>query len=318
MVRKLFAASFAAGLSLVSTASFAQGSPKPITIISPNAAGGPNDLIARLIAPKMGELLGTNVIVDDRPSANGVVGTELVARAAPDGSVIAIGNSGTHAVNASLYKQLSYDPVRDFAPITELVSNGLVVVANPNFGANTIPELIALAKKGSRVNVAVAGATGELAGNAIKIMAKVNMTNIPYKGGAPATIAVLSGESDLTITVYATVIPHVKTGKLKALGVTSAKRLALMPDLPSIGETLEGYNVVMWYGLFAPARTPEATVRRYRDVVARILNMPEVRDRLIGEAYEIHGNTPEEFGALQKREVEMYRKIILESGMTRL
>jgi tripartite-type tricarboxylate transporter receptor subunit TctC len=318
MHKTLQIASLTASLALFSTLSFAQGGGKPITIVSPNAAGGPNDLIARLIAPKMGELLGTNVIVDDRPSANGVVGSELVARAAPDGSVIAIGNSGTHAVNASLYRQLSYDPVRDFAPITELVSNGLVVVAHPAFGASTIPELIALAKKDARINVAVAGATGELAGNAIKIMAKVNMTNIPYKGGAPATIAVLSGESDLVITVYATVIPHVKTGKLKALGVTSAKRLALMPDLPTIGESIEGYEVVMWYGLFAPARTPAATVRRYRDAVARVLNMPDIRDRLIGEAYEIHGNTPEEFSVLQKREVEMYRKIIIESGMTRL
>lgn len=145
------------------------------------------------------------------------------------------------------------------------------------------------------------------------------MTNIPYKGGAPAIVAVISGESDLVITTYGGVIPHVNTGRMKALAVTSAKRLALMPNVPTIAESgLEGYDVVMWYGLFAPARTPGPVVRRLRDAVARVLNMPEIRDRLIADAYEVIGNTPEEFSALVKLEVEKYRKIILESGMTRL
>ena len=307
-------------LALFSSMAFAQGSNKPMQIISPNAAGGPNDLIARMIAPKLGELLGQNVVVDDRPSANGVVGAEMVARATPDGSVIAIGNSGTHAVNATLYRQLPYDPVRDFAPITELVSNGLVIVSNPAFGANTVQELIALAKKEQgKINVAVAGATGELAGNAIKIQGKISMTNIPYKGGAPAIVAVISGESDFVITTFGSVIPHVNAGRLKALAVTSAKRLALMPNVPTVAESgLEGYEVVMWYGLFAPARTPEAVVRRLRDAVVRVLSMSEIRDRLVADAYEVIGNTPDEFAALVKLEVEKYRKIILESGMTRL
>lgn len=320
MMKSLRIALLLSSMALFSAVTFAQGPNKPVQIIAPNVAGGPNDLIARLIAPRLGELLGQNVIVDNRPSANGVVGAEIVARATPDGSVIAIGNSGTHAVNATLYRQLSYDPVRDFAPITELVSNGLVVVANPAFGANNIQELIALAKKEQgKINIAVAGATGELAGNAIKIQGKINMTNIPYKGGAPAIVAVISGESDLVITTYGGVIPHVNTGRMKALAVTSAKRLALMPNVPTIAESgLEGYDVVMWYGLFAPARTPGPVVRRLRDAVARVLNMPEIRDRLIADAYEVIGNTPEEFSALVKLEVEKYRKIILESGMTRL
>lgn len=320
MMKSLRIALLLSSMALFSAVTIAQGPNKPVQIIAPNVAGGPNDLIARLIAPRLGELLGQNVIVDNRPSANGVVGAEIVARATPDGSVIAIGNSGTHAVNATLYRQLSYDPVRDFAPITELVSNGLVVVANPAFGANNIQELIALAKKEQgKINIAVAGATGELAGNAIKIQGKINMTNIPYKGGAPAIVAVISGESDLVITTYGGVIPHVNTGRMKALAVTSAKRLALMPNVPTIAESgLEGYDVVMWYGLFAPARTPGPVVRRLRDAVARVLNMPEIRDRLIADAYDVIGNTPEEFSALVKIEVEKYRKIILESGMTRL
>lgn len=298
----------------------AQEFTKPVQIISPNAAGGPNDLIARMLAPKLGELIRQNVIVDDKPSANGVVGAEIVARAAPDGTTIAIGNSGTHAVNATLYKQLPYDPVKDFAPITELASNGLVIVTNPRVPANTVKDLIALAKKyQGKINVAVAGATGELAGNALKIDAKISMTNIPYKGGAPAIVAVLSGESDLTITTYGGVIPHVKAGKMKALAVTSTKRLRLLPDVPTVAESgIPGYDVLMWYGLFAPARTPEAVVQRLRNEVVKVLNTPEVRDRLLADSYDIVGSTPEEFAALVKRDVEKYRKIILESGMTRL
>jgi tripartite-type tricarboxylate transporter receptor subunit TctC len=306
--------------SLFPASAFGQASGKPLQIVAPNAAGGPNDLIARLLAPKLGDLLGQSIIVENRPSANGVVGAEIVARAAPDGSVIAIGNSGTHAINATLYRQLSYDPVRDFAPITELVSNGLVVVTHPRVPAKNVKELIELARRHQgKINVAVAGATGELAGNAIKVMSNVRMTNIPYKGGVPAIVAVISGESDLTITSYGGVIPHVNAGRMKAIGVTSSTRLALLPDVPTIAESgLAGYEVIMWYGLWAPARTPEAVVRRIYDATARALKMPDVRERLTADAYEVIGSTPEQFAALVKSEVEKYRKLIIESGMTRL
>jgi tripartite-type tricarboxylate transporter receptor subunit TctC len=299
---------------------FAQAPGKPLQIVAPNAAGGPNDLIARLLAPKLGDFLGQSIIVENRPSANGVVGAELVARATPDGSVIAIGNSGTHAINATLYRQLPYDPVRDFAPITELVSNGLVVVTHPRVPAKNVKELIELARRHhGKINVAVAGATGELAGNAIKVMGKVGMTNIPYKGGVPAIIAVISGESDLTITSYGGVIPHVNAGRMRAIGVTSSKRLALLPDVPTIAESgLPGYEVIMWYGLWAPARTPEAVVRRIYEATSRALKMPDVRERLTADAYEVIGSTPEQFATLVKSEVEKYRKLIIDSGMTRL
>jgi tripartite-type tricarboxylate transporter receptor subunit TctC len=307
-------------LGFLSGEASAQEFTKPLQIVSPNAPGGPNDLIARLISVRLGELLRQNVIVENRASANGVVGAEYVARAAPDGSIIGIGNSGTHAINATLYRQLPYDPVRDFAPITELAENGLVLVAHPGVPANSVAELIALAKKQhDKLNIAVAGATGEVAGNALKIQAKIGMANIPYKGGAPAVIAVISGEADMTITTYGVVIGQIKAGKLKPLAVTSAKRLSLLPDVPTVAENgLPGYEAIIWYGLFAPARTPEKIVRRLRDEVVKALNMPKIRERLLADNFDIIGSTPEAFAAMVKREVEKYRKIILESGMSRL
>ena len=307
-------------LGFLSGEAGAQEFTKPLQIVSPNVPGGPNDLIARLISVRLGELLRQNVIVENRASANGVVGAEYVARAAPDGSIIGIGNSGTHAINATLYRQLPYDPVRDFAPITELAENGLVLVAHPGVPANSVFELIALAKKEhGKLNIAVAGATGEVAGNALKIQAKIGMANIPYKGGAPAVIAVISGEADMTITTYGVVIGQIKAGKLKPLAVTSAKRLSLLPDVSTVAENgLPGYEAIIWYGLFAPARTPEKIVRRLRDEVVKALNMPKIRERLLADNFDIIGSTPEEFTAMVKREVEKYRKIILESGMSRL
>lgn len=307
-------------LGFLSGEAGAQEFTKPLQIVSPNVPGGPNDLIARLISVRLGELLRQNVIVENRASANGVVGAEYVARAAPDGSIIGIGNSGTHAINATLYRQLPYDPVRDFAPITELAENGLVLVAHPGVPANSVTELIALAKKQhDKLNIAVAGATGEVAGNALKIQAKIGMANIPYKGGAPAVIAVISGEADMTITTYGVVIGQIKAGKLKPLAVTSAKRLSLLPDVPTVAENgLPGYEAIIWYGLFAPARTPEKIVRRLRDEVVKALNMPKIRERLLADNFDIIGSTPEAFAAMVKREVEKYRKIILESGMSRL
>ncbi len=298
----------------------AQEATKPLTIVAPTAPGGLNDIIPRLLSVKLSESLRQNVVVENRPSANGVVAADYVARAVPDGSIIGVGNSGTHAVNATLYKKLPYDPVRDFAPITQLAENGLVIVSHPAVPANTVAELIALAKKRKGVlNAAIAGATGEAATNALKLQAGIDMTNVPYKGGPPAIIAIISGEVDLTITSYATVIQQVKAGKLKVLGVTSANRFALLPNAPTVAESgLPGFEIIMWYGLFAPARTPENIVRRLRDEVVKGLNAPDIRQRLLAENCDIIGSTPEEFGAKVKRDVEKFRKIILESGMPRL
>jgi tripartite-type tricarboxylate transporter receptor subunit TctC len=290
---------------------------KPVQIVVPNPPGGGPDFIARLIAPKLSAALRQNVIVDNRSGANGVVGTEFAARAVADGSVIAFGNAGTHAINATLYKHLPYDPVRDFAAISELASATLVLVAHPAVPANSVRELIALAKKApGKLNIAIAGATGELAGNALKLQAGIDMKNIPYKGGGPATIAIVSGESDLTLTNYTAVAKLAEAGKLKMLGVTGARRATLIPNVPTVAENgLDGYEYELWYGLFVPVRTPAPVVQALYQEVARILGMPDIRERLTATAHEVIGSTPEQFSDKVRREVEKYRKIILESGM---
>lgn len=314
------------GLALCPALSYAQGSSagpgaalpsKPVQIIVPNPPGGGPDFIARLIAPKLSEALRQNVIVENRTSANGVVGTEFAARGAPDGSVIAFGNAGTHAINATLYRKLPYDPLRDFAAVSEIAAATLVLVAHPAVPAKSVKELIALAKKApGKLNIAIAGATGELAGNALKLQAGIDMKNIPYKGGGPATIAVISGESDLTLTNYIAVARHVEAGKLKILGVTSARRAAQIPHVPTVAENgLDGYEYELWYGLFVPARTPAPVVRALNREVTRIVNSPEIRQRLVATGHTVVASTPEQFSDKVKREVEKYRKIILESGM---
>ena len=290
---------------------------KTVLIIVPNAPGGGPDLIARLVAPRLGEALRQSVIVENRASANGIVGTEFAARAAADGSVIAMGNAGTHAINATLYRKLPYDPVRDFAAITEVASAPLVIVAHPAVPAKSVKELIALAKRQpGRLNIAVAGATGELAGNAIKLAGGVDMKNIPFKGGVPATISVISGETDLTLTNYVAVGKQIEAGKLRALGVTSAYRSAQLPDVPTVAENgLVGYDHQLWYGMFVPAKTPAAVVQALYREVSRIVSLPETRERLVSTGHHVVNSTPEQFSDKVKREVEKFRKLIVESGM---
>jgi len=290
---------------------------RTVQIIVPNAPGGGPDLIARLIAPKLGEALRQNVIVENRASANGIVGTEFAAKAVADGSVIAMGNAGTHAINATLYRKLPYDPVRDFAAVSEVASAPLVIVAHPAVPAKSIKELIALGKRmPGKLNIAVAGATGELAGNALKLQGGFDMKNIPFKGGVPATVSVMSGETDLTMTNYVAVAKQVEAGKLKMLGVTSARRSALLPDVPTVAENgLEGYDHQLWYGIFVPARTPAPVVQALYTEVSRIIGMPEVRERLIATGHSVIGSTPEQFSDKVRREVEKFRRLILESGM---
>ena len=291
--------------------------PKSLQIVVANAAGGPADFIARVISPKLSEALRQNVIVDNRPSANGVVAGEYVARAVADGSVIAVGNSGTHAINYSLYKKPTYDPVRDFAAITEIVNGSLVLVAHPRVPANSVRELINEAKKmPGKFNIAIAGATGEIAGNALKLKAGIELNNIPYKGGAPAVIAVISDEAQLVLTNYSGVATQVDAGKLKILGVTGARRDAQLPNAPTFAESgLDGYEVEMWYGLFAPAKTPATIVQALQREVARIVAIPEIRDKFVAGGYVVVATTPEQFAERVRRDTEKYRKIILESGM---
>jgi tripartite-type tricarboxylate transporter receptor subunit TctC len=291
---------------------------KTIQIIVPNAPGGGPDVLARLIAPKLNESVKQNVVVENRPSVNGVVASEIVARSVADGSIIGMGNTGTHAINATLYRKLSYDPVRDFAAVSELVTACIVLVANPRLGVNTVKEMIEEARKApGKLNIAIAGAHGEVAVAALKLQAGIDMKNIPYKGGPPATVAVLANEAQMVMTNYTAVAQHVEAGKLRLLGSTSAKRSSHLPHIPTIAESggLDGYTAEMWYGMFLPAKTPPAVVQALSREVVRIVQLPDVKEKLNATGHEIVGTTPAEFSEKVRRETEMYRKIILESGM---
>jgi tripartite-type tricarboxylate transporter receptor subunit TctC len=313
----------AAALAMLPT--FAQGQAgaipvlpnRAVQVLIPNAAGGPADLLARVVGPKLGEAIGRSIIPDNRPSNNGIVAGELVAHGPADGTMLLVGNTGTQAINATLYKNLQYSPVNDFAPITNAITSGLYAVANPKLPAESIKDLIAYAKTvPGKINLAIAGATGQIAGNALKLQAGIDLNDVWYKGGTPAVIAVISGESMMTLTNLSNVEPHVKAGKLKLIGLTSAKRDPAMPNVPTFAENgLAGYDVSMWYGFFAPVKTPAPVIQAYYREFSKILNMPDIKSHLVGAGYDMIINTPEQFAEQVKRDYERYRKIILDSNM---
>ena len=308
-----------AGLALDPTISPAQETPpaRQTRIVTASVGGTGPDFIARLIAPRMSEGLRQNVIVENRPSVNGIVASQYTARAAADGSVMMMGNAGTHAINAVLYKKPGYDPVQDFAPISEIASVPLALVIHPIVPAKSIGELIALARKSpGKLNIAIAGAAGELAGNALKLQAKINMTNINYKGGTQATIAVISGESDMVFTTYVVIAPYVEAGRLRVLGVSSSQRMPQFPDVPTLAEGgLAGYEHEQWYALFAPAKTPAPIVQTLHKEVVRVVNLPEVNERLVSTGHRILAGTPQQLADRVLNDIEKTRKIMRESGM---
>jgi len=296
----------------------AQEFPRQMRIVAASIGGTGPDFIARLLAPKLSEGLRNSVIVENRPSANGIAATSYVARAAPDGSVMMMGNAGTHAINAALYKKLEYDPVTDFAAITEIASIPLALVIHPSVPAKSVKELIVLARSSpGKLNVAVAGAAGELMGNALQLQAKVRMTNIPYKGGAQAAFAVLGGEADMVFTSYVVIAPHVEAGKLRVLGVSSSERMPQMPNVPTIAESggLAGYEHEQWYALFAPAKTPAPLVQALHREVVRVINTPEVNERLVATGHRVIAGTPQQLADKVRRDIDKTRQIMQASGM---
>ena len=291
--------------------------PKQMRIVSASVGGTGPDFIARLIAPKLGELSKVNAIVENRPSVNGIVAAQFVAKAAPDGSVLMMGNAGTHAINAALYKKPPYDPIHDFAAITEIASIPLALVIHPVVPAKSVRELVALAKKSpGKLNVAIAGAAGELMGNALKLQAKIDMKNIPYKGGAQAAFAVLSGEADMTFTSYVVIAPHVEAGKLRVLGVSSAQRMPQLPNVPTIAENgLPGYEHEQWYGMFAPGKTPASLVQLLHREITRVVALPEINERLVATGHRVIAGTPQQLADKVRRDIEKTRQIMRDSGM---
>ena len=305
-------------LSLFTPAIFAQQYPtKPIRVIVPFGPGGPSDFLIRNIGQKLTEAWGQQLIVDHRLGANGVVGAELTARAAPDGYTLGMATNGTHGINASLFAKLPFDTVKDFAPITRFGFAPYLLIAHPSLPARGVKELIALARtRPGEITWSFGGSPSQLAAELFKKMAGVNVIVVPYKGNAPAVMAVLSGEVSLSFGNIAQSVPQVKAGRLRALAVASLQRSAVMTDVPTVAESgLPGFEGGAWYGLLAPAATPRNIVDRLNGEIGRILKLPDIQQRLRNEAYDIYGDTPEQFAAAIRAEVAKWAPIVKQAGL---
>jgi tripartite-type tricarboxylate transporter receptor subunit TctC len=300
--------------ALLSQVAFAQSFPsKPVRIVVAFPAGGGTDIVARLLGPRLAEAWGQQVIVDNRAGASGVIGTELAARSAPDGTTLFLGTLGNLAVNQHLYPKMTVDPLRDFAPVTQVVAVHFVMVANPSLTAKNVAELIALAKsQPGKINYSSSGPGGapHLAGELFKSMAGVDIVHVPYKGSAPSFQDLLGGRVSFTCDSLVQALPYVRDGRLKALAVLGAARTPLLPDVPTVGETLPGYELTNWFGLVAPAAVPGPVIARIHADVVKQLRDPGVAEKLSGMGATAIGNEPAEFGAIMRADSEKWGKLI--------
>src|SRR3954463_16659041 len=302
---------------LASAASVAQDYPaRPVRIIVPFPPGGATDVVTRILAQKLSEQFARQVVVDNRGGAGGIVGVEVVAKAPPDGYMLVMGTSGTHAINASLYPKLSYDPVKDFAPVTRTALLPSMIVVHPSIPARSVRELIALAKKNpGQLTYASSGSAQYLTGALFNSMAQIEMVHVPYKGGSQSMPAQLSGEVSLSFTTVVSALPHVPTGRLRGLAVTSAKRTPSAPQFPTVAESgLPGYEAVSWYGLLAPAGTPRDVVMRLNSETVRALKLPDVRQLMLAQGAEPVSETPEQFAAVIKADIAKWTEVVRKSG----
>ena len=305
--------------ALAATQVFGQTWPsKPIKWVVPFAPGGTTDILARTIGDKLSVALGQPVIIDNKPGAGGGLGAEFTAKSPPDGYTIMGGTISTHAINASLYSKLPYDPVKDFVPITLIARVPNMLVINPEVPAKNVPELIALLKANpGKYNFASSGngTSQHLSGELFKTMAGVDMQHIPYKGSPPALQDVMGGQVSMTFDNITTALPLAKSGKLRALAVTTAKRSAVAPEVPTLAESgLLGFEVGSWQGVFAPAGTPPEIVRRLNTEIVKIINLPEVKEKLTTLGAEPVGDSPEQFSAFVKAEISKWADVVTKSG----
>lgn len=292
---------------------------KAVRFIMPYPIGGSIDIAGRMVAQRLADNLGQAVVVDNRTGAGGIVGTETGAGAAPDGYTLLMGGTGTLALSPSLQKNLPYDPNRDFTPVTLLVTIPYVVVVHPSVKAANIRELIALAKsKPNEINYGSggSGSAPHLAAELFKTMADVRITHVPYKGSTPAITDTMSGQVQLTFTGIPSVMAQMKAGRLRPIGVTSAKRAAALPDVPTIAESgVAGYDVNPWFGVLLPARAPQALVTRINAEILKVLQQPATRERFAAEGFEAAGNTPAQFAAYIRAEQVKWGKVIKDAGI---
>jgi len=306
---------------VASSAAFAQAQPypaKPIRFVVPYPAGGPLDTVARLLGQQVAQSTKQPVIVDNKPGAGGNIGADAVAKAPPDGYTILMGAVATHAINPTLYASIPYDPIRDFAPVTQVASTPNVLVVHPSIPASSVKELIAYAKANpGKLNFGSGstGSAGHLAGELFKTMAGIDMTHVPYKGAAPAMQDLIGGQIQLMFDNLASSLAQVRAGKVRALAVTTSKRSALAPELPTIAESgLPGFDINTWFGIFVPAATPREIVERLHAEFTRALAAPDARERMLNLGAEPVGSTPEAFAAYIRGETAKYARVIKASG----
>ena len=291
---------------------------KTIRMIVPFPAGGATDIVARLVAQKLGDAMGQQVIVDNRGGAAGTIGSDLAAKSPPDGYTILIGTSSTHAIAQSLYAKLPYDSIRDFTPVIGIATATIVLSMHPSVPAKTVRELILLAKaKPDALSFASSGNGGvsHLVGEMFKAQAGVQMLHIPYKGDAPALADLVGGQVSLEFGTALSFLPYIQSGRLKALAVTSLKRSQVMPDVPTVAESgLKGFEALQWFGVFAPAGTRAEVVTRLNTEIVKILQTVDMRERLTKLASEVMADSPEQFAAFQKAEIAKWARVVKDSG----
>jgi tripartite-type tricarboxylate transporter receptor subunit TctC len=291
---------------------------KSVRFIVPAAPGGTTDIMARELAQKMGESLGVQFLVDNRAGAAGIIGTDLLVKSAPDGCTIIMGNIGPNAINASLYRKLPYDPVKDLAPVSQVISVTNVLAVHPSVPAKNLKELVALAKSRPGELTFSSPGTGQsphLSGELFKAMTGTNIVHVPYKGSFPAMMDLVGGQVSMMFDNLPTAIPHIRTGRIRALGVTSAQRSPSLPELPTIAESgLPGYDVVSWFGVLAPAAVPRPLIERLHAEIVKALALPDVKERLAGLGAVIVASSPEQFAAYIRSEIVKWEKVVKISG----
>lgn len=292
---------------------------KSIRLMVGFPAGGSTDVLSRQVAQQLAEPLRQQIVVDNRAGATGNIASEITARANPDGYTLMMATVATHAINPSLYRKVSFDAIKDFSPVSLIASYPLLLAVNPALPAKSVRDLIdmAKAKPGDlRYSSSGSGSPGHLSAEIFKLAAGANLQHVPYKGGSPAIVAVLSGECQLNFGTLPGMMPHVKSGRLRALGVTTAKRSPALPDVPTIAESgLKGYDVSSWAGVVAPAGTPRSVINKLQREIAAVLKQPALSERLTAEGAPPIGNTPDEFAAFMKIELAKWGKAVKQAGV---
>jgi len=306
--------------ALVSAPSLAQNYPtKPIRIVIAQAPGSATDVISRIVGNRLGEALGQSMIVDARPGAGGVLGTEIAARAPADGYTLFMGNNSTHGSNPALYAKLPYDAIKDFAPIILVVSTPYVLNVHPSLPVKTVKELILFAKaRPGQINYASAGngSTHHFCGEFLKSLAGIDIVHVPYKGSTPALTALAAGEVSMMFSNVDNSVPHIKSGRMRALAVTSGKRAAPLPEVPTMEEAgVRDFQVLSWFGLLAPAGTPPAIINRVNAEAVKVLARPDIKAALAAQGMDVISGTPEQFANHIKSEIARMTKIAATAGI---